>query len=281
MSFTRPGPAKTSGTSTVIPSLPALPKLPARLQLKRPSLLPPAGKKDTKVQETKRNSQVFPTPSENDLKEIVSNLSTIVKRSEELLTPIKQPQITTNVRRTASLHLTKIELDRRKFSNSIVKSSNSLEKKNDGQSKLHDSISDRSSECGTSVSSIPRRTSIRCLNNTEKYSGIKCALPSFATTLPNTLKGLEKHYTPIKTKPLNSSTSFLDNQITPANTNGREKSPWRLRFEKFLKQEEPTPLSPAIQSNISSKPKTLLNKENRTPSFRAPARRTSKFNLPS
>ena len=56
----------------------------------------------------------------------------------------------------------------------------------------------RSSECGTSVSSIPRRTSIRSLNNTEKYSGIKCALPSFTTTLPNTLKGLEKHYTPIK-----------------------------------------------------------------------------------
>jgi len=63
---------------------------------------------------------------------LISNLSTIVKRSEELLTPIKQPQITTTVRRAASLHLTKVELDRRKLSNSITKSS-----------KLHDSISDR------------------------------------------------------------------------------------------------------------------------------------------
>ncbi len=78
---------------------------------------------------------------------LFSNLSTIIKRSEKLLTPVKQPEITTTVRRTASLHLTKIELDRKKFSNSIIKSSNShyntLEKKDDHQSKLHDSISDR------------------------------------------------------------------------------------------------------------------------------------------
>ena len=42
------------------------------LSVRSSSLLPPAGKKDTKVQETKsNNSQVFPTPNENDLKEIV------------------------------------------------------------------------------------------------------------------------------------------------------------------------------------------------------------------
>lgn len=40
--------------------------------------------------------------------------------------------------------------------------------------------------------------------------------------------------------------------MTPANTNGREKSPWRLRFEKFLHHEEPTPLSPATES-VSNK----------------------------
>jgi hypothetical protein len=78
---------------------------------------------------------------------LFSNLSTIVKRSEELLTPIKQPQITTTVRRTASLHLTKIQIDRQKFSNSIIKPFNShyntSEKKDGHQSKLHDSISDR------------------------------------------------------------------------------------------------------------------------------------------
>jgi hypothetical protein len=78
---------------------------------------------------------------------LFSNLSTRVKLSEELLTPIKQPQITATVRRTASLHLTKIELDRQKFSNSIIKpfSSyyNTLEKKDNHRSKLHDSISDR------------------------------------------------------------------------------------------------------------------------------------------
>jgi len=275
MSFARPVPSKSNGISTAMPPLPTLPKLPSRLQPKRPSLIPTAVKK-----EKKNDTQLSPVPNQNDLKEIVNNLSTIVKRSEELLTPVKQPQITTTVRRTASLHLTKIELDRRKFSNSIVKSSNS---KDDSRSKLHDSISDRSSECSTrSAASIPRRTSIRSLHNVEKYSGIKCALPSFTPTILKTFKGLEKHYTPIKTTQSNISSSFINNQITPANTNGRDKSPWRLRFEKFLNHEEPTPLSPSTESITSTKTKTsTLGKENRTPSFRLPARRTSKFNLPS
>ncbi len=67
----------------------------------------------------------------------------------------------------------------------------------------------RSSECSISISTVPRRTSIRSLHNAEKYSGIKCALPSFKSTLPNTFKGLEKHCTPIKTQQLNSSNSFM------------------------------------------------------------------------
>lgn len=75
-----------------------------------------------------------------------SNLSTIVKRSEALLTPVK-PQIATTIRRTSSLHLTKVELDRRKLANSIAKASNShcnsSDTKDDNRSKLHDSISDR------------------------------------------------------------------------------------------------------------------------------------------
>jgi len=161
-----------------------------------------------------------------------------------------------------------------------MKSSNS---KDDYRPKLHDSISDRSSECSTiSAASIPRRTSIRSIHNVEKYSGIKCALPSFTPTMPNTFKGLEKHYTPIKTQQSNISTSFINNQITPANTNGRDKSPWRLRFEKFLNHEEPTPLSPSTESVDSTKAKiSSVRKENLTPSFRLPARRTSKFNLPT
>jgi len=67
----------------------------------------------------------------------------------------------------------------------------------------------RSSEYSISVSTIPRRTSIRSLHNVEKYSGIKCALPSFTSTIPSTFKGLEKHYTPIKNKQSNISSSFI------------------------------------------------------------------------
>ncbi|CAF0871409.1 unnamed protein product [Rotaria sordida] len=287
MSFARSVPSKSSSTSTVIPPLPALPKLPSRLQSKRISILPSTTKKEIKIQENRNDIQLSSIKNQNDLEDIVNNLSTIVKRSEELLTPIKQPQITTTIRRTSSLHLTKIELDRRKFSNSIVKSfnvhCNVSEKKEDHQSKLHDSISDRLSECNISVSSsIPRRTSIRSLHNVEKYSGIKCALPSFTSTIPNTFKGLEKHYTPMKNKQTNMTSSFTDNQITPADTNNKDRSPWRLRFEKFLNHEQPTPLSPSIESVVVDKTKTpSLGKENRTPSFRLPARRTSKFNLPS
>ena len=32
--------------------------------------------------------------------------------------------------------------------------------------------------------------------------------------------------------------------MTPTNSDGRSKSPWRLRFEKFLNHQELTPLSP-------------------------------------
>jgi len=63
---------------------------------------------------------------------------------------VKQPQITTTIRRTSSLHLTKMELDRRKSSKSFIKPvnvhSNTIERKDDHQSKLHDSISDRLEE---------------------------------------------------------------------------------------------------------------------------------------
>ncbi|CAF3454651.1 unnamed protein product [Rotaria socialis] len=286
MSFARPVPSKSSGISTVIPPLPVLPKLPSRLQTKCASILPNTTKKETKYQENRRDTQLFSIKHSNDLEDIVNNLSTIVKRSEALLTPVK-PQITTTIRRASSLHLTKIELDRRKFSSSIVKSSdlhsNFSESKDDNRAKFHDSISDRSSECSTSVSNtIPRRTSIRSLYNVEKYSGIKCALPSFTPTMPHTFQRLEKHYTPMKKKQANTTTSIVHNQITPAKTNSRDTSPWRLRFEKFLKHEEPTPISPSAESVVSNKSRTSsLGKENRTPSFRLPARRTSKFNLPS
>lgn len=262
MSFARPISTKPAHSSTLIAPLPALPKPPSRLQSKRTSILPNPIKKET-------HTHLSSTANENELQEIVSNLTTIVKRSEELLTPIKHPQVSATVRRTASLHLTKTELDRQKFSNV-------------SQSKLHDSISDRSSECGASISSIPRRTSIRSMHNAEKYSGIKCALPSFKATVPSTFKGLEKHCTPTKINQSISSTSLFENEVTPANTSKREKSPWRMRFEKFLKHEQMTPLSPAIESVDSTKTKSsIVGKENRTPSFRLPARRSSRFNLPT
>lgn len=88
MNFARPVSSKSSSTSMVIPPLPALAKVPSRLQPKRykyfsfslillfsllisPSLLPTAIKKDVKVQEIKTNSQLFSCPNENDLNEIV------------------------------------------------------------------------------------------------------------------------------------------------------------------------------------------------------------------
>lgn len=153
-----------------------------------------------------------------------------MKKSEQLLTPVKPTLVSTGIRRTASLHLTKVELDRRKSTHPLVKSSLShhqtLEKTEDQRSKLHDSMSDRyssslwlllppvsfpvnfsSSECSTTVSSIARRTSFRPVAQTEKYAGIKCSLPSFTATVPTAFKGLEKHCTPVKNKLSNSSTS--------------------------------------------------------------------------
>ncbi|CAF4863196.1 unnamed protein product, partial [Rotaria magnacalcarata] len=62
-------------------------------------------------QENRSGTQLSSIKNPNDLEDIVNNLSTIVKRSEALLTPVK-PQITTTIRRASSLHLTKIELDR-------------------------------------------------------------------------------------------------------------------------------------------------------------------------
>lgn len=282
MSFARPAPAtKINGNSTVVPPLPVLPKLPSRLQTKRTSILPSTTK-------TNNDSQISSAPNHNELDDIVNNLSTIVKKSEQLLTPVKPTLVSTSIRRTASLHLTKVELDRRKSTHPLVKSSLShhqtLEKSYDQRSKLHDSMSDRSSECSTSVSSLTRRTSIRPTAKTEKYSGIKCTLPSFTSTVPTAFKGLEKHYTPVKNKLSTSSTStsLMDHQITPANTNGRDKSPWRLRFEKFLNHQELTPLSPTRDSTtLNNSKNSSLGKENRTPSFRLPARRMSRCNLPS
>ena len=58
-------------------------------------------------------------------------------------------------------------------------------------------------------SSIPRPSPIRSFHNVEKYAGIKCALPSFMSTIPNTFKGLEKHNTPMKTKQANVASSLI------------------------------------------------------------------------
>ena len=53
------------------------------------------------------------------------------------------------------------------------------------------------------------------------------------------------------------------------------KSPWRLRFEKFLNHQELTPLSPGDEPIAFKTAK--LDRENRTPSFRLPTRRTSQI----
>jgi hypothetical protein len=57
------------------------------------------------------------------------------------------------------------------------------------------------------------------------------------------------------------------------------KSPWRLRFEKFLNHQELTPLSPTDES-VAFKTAKLM-KVDRTPSFRLPIRRTSKIHSTS
>jgi len=219
--------------------LPTLPKVPSRLQPKRP-IIP---------------SKSSSVPNQDDLDDIVNNLSTIVKRSEQLLTPDKSSHLTTTVRRTSSLHIN----NRENLSNSFVKTSNSH----------HDTLTD--SNLDISRLNIQRRS----IRNIEKFSGIKCSLPSGISTIPNTFKGLEKHYTPTK-----MSSTLIDNQITPTVTNGKVKSPWRLRFEKFLNHQELTPLSPTDESIAFKTAKTSsLNKENRTPSFRLPTRRTSQIHL--
>jgi len=167
--------------------------------------------------------------------------------------------MTKTVRRTSSLHINKGE----NLSNSFVKTSNSH----------HDKL--RDSNLDISRLNIQRRS----IHNIEKFSGIKCSLPSGRSTIPNTFKGLEKHTTtPTKTKQTNISSTLIDNPITPRITNEKVKSPWRLRFEKFLNHQELTPLSPTNQSIAFQTAKaSSLNKENRTPSFRLPTRRTSQI----
>ena len=151
--------------------------------------------------------------------------------------------MTTIVHQTTSLYLT----NRRDFSNSIVERSDS--------------------NLNISQSNIQRRS----LRNIEKFSGIKCSLFTGKSTVPNTFKGLEKHRnTPTKTKQANISSSFavsllilldsiaiyrilkifLDYQLTSATKNEKVKSPWRLRFEKFLNHQELTPLSQTEESLI-------------------------------
>ncbi|CAF2369542.1 unnamed protein product [Rotaria sp. Silwood2] len=253
MSFVRSVPSKNNSVSTVKPSLPYLPKLPPRLPSKPPTV-------PCNISKIERKVQLSSNPNQVDLDEIVNNLSTIVKRSEQSLTPIKCSHTTTNVRRTASLHIN----NQRNLSNSFVKTSNSH----------HEILID--SNLDLSRLNIQHHL----LRNIEKFSGIKCSLPSATSTIPNTFKGLEKHTTPTKTKQINTSSSLIDNQITPTTTNGKVKSPWRLRFEKFLNHQELTPLSPTNES-IAFKPAetSSLNKENRTPSFRLPTRRTSKIHF--
>lgn len=93
---------------------------------------------------------------------------------------MKCSQVNT-VRRTSSLHIN----NHRNLSNSLlVKTSNSH----------HEQLTDSNLD----LSRInPQRRSIR---NLEKFSGIKCSLPSSTSTLPNTSKNLDKHCTPIHSK---------------------------------------------------------------------------------
>lgn len=155
------------------------------------------------------------------------NISTIVKRSEQLLTPTKSSHSIT-VRRTSSLHIN----NRENLSNSFVKTSNSH----------HDTLTDSNLDLSRLNN---QRRSIR---NLERFSGIKCSLPSGTSTLPSTCKSFDKHCTPIKTKQTDTSLSSINNPITPKITNEKVKSPWRLRFEKFLNHQELTPLSPTDPS---------------------------------
>lgn len=123
---------------------------------------------------------------DNTIRSTFSNLSTIVQRSQKVLTPIKSSDVSINVRRTTSLYIT----NRRNSSKPVVKQSNShhetLIESNLDMSRLN-----------------AQRHSLR---NLEKFAGIKCALPSGTSTVPNTFKGLEKHTTPTHPKQMNTST---------------------------------------------------------------------------
>lgn len=255
MNFTRSISTKTNNISTTMPPLPTLGKLPPRVQSKRSTVCSNTLKTEIKV-------ELSSIPTQDDLDDIMNNLSTIVKQSEQLLSPDKSSNITKTIRRTSSLHIN----NRQNLSNSFVKTSNSH----------HDKLT---TDSNLDISRFNNQR--RSLRNIEKYSGIKCSLPTGQSTIPNTFKGLEKHYTPTKTKQ-QTNISSLNNQITPTTTttttNGKTKSPWRLRFEKFLNHQELTPLSPTDESIALTKTKnSSLNKENRTPSFRLPTRRRSKI----
>jgi hypothetical protein len=248
MSIPKALPSKTSGISSVRPSLPTLPKFSSRLQTKR----------STVPSKTEIQIQLSSIPNQEDLDDIVNNLSTIVKQSEQLLTPDKSSHTTATVRRTSSLHIT----NRQNLSNSFVKTSNSH----------YDTFTDSNLD----ISRL--NTQRRSIRNVEKFSGIKCSLPTGRSTIPHAFKGLDKHRTPTKPKQANNSSSSIDHQITPTVTNDKVKSPWRLRFEKFVNHQDLTPLSPTNESIAFKTAKTSsLNKENRTPSFRLPTRRTSKI----
>jgi hypothetical protein len=97
------------------------------------------------------------------------------------------------VRRTSSLHIN----NQQNLSNSFVKTSNSH----------HDQLTDSNLDLSRLN---PQRRSMR---TTEKFSGIKCSLPSKTSTLPKTFKGLEKHCTPTKT----SSTLAVSSSIQTIN----------------------------------------------------------------
>lgn len=112
-----------------------------------------------------------------------SDLSSIVRQSELSLTPKKS----TTVRRTSSLHIT----NRENLSKSFVKTSNSH----------HETLTNSNLDLSRLNS---QRRSIR---NVEKFSGIKCSLPSGTSTIPSTFKGLEKHSTPTKIRQTNNSAS--------------------------------------------------------------------------
>lgn len=273
---------KTNGTSTVVPPLPTLSKVPEGIICKKSPKLNVTSSSSSSS--TRTQLKISTPPNREELEDIVNGFSNIVKKSEKLLiTPVKPTLLSTNIRRSGSLHLTKKDTEQRKPISDKTKTSTQSKpatvKPNESKFKLHESMSDRSNDCNTSSLSISRRPSVRPQQQTEKYCGIKCSLPSFTATVPQTFKGLEKHYTPTKPK-LSTSTStsvFMENQFTPTNTNGRDKSPWRLRFEKFLNHQELTPLSPTRDSiALNTTKSSLVGKENRTPSFRVPARRDRK-----